>query len=250
MKHSEPNQEKTDGISQRRLSLARLRQVPSISSDSVSLGATLAVVGGFLDAYTFVTRDGIFANAQTGNVVLFGVEAALGQWSQALLHLPPILAFMLGVAVAETLKRPALQSVLREPARAVLLVEIAVLLIVGLLPRHVPDMFVTVAISFVASIQVSAFSRLIKWPYSSTMTTGNLRTATQAAYQAWIARDREAAERFLRFATIIASFLAGAFTGTFSSLYLGNRAIWVAAGILLLTLLLYNRELAENAPAG
>ena len=36
----------------------------------------LAGVGGFLDAYTFVGYHGVFANAQTGNIVLLGVGAA------------------------------------------------------------------------------------------------------------------------------------------------------------------------------
>ncbi|MDY5665615.1 MAG: YoaK family protein, partial [Blautia sp.] len=30
----------------------------------------LALSGGFQDAYTYNTRDGVFSNAQTGNVVL------------------------------------------------------------------------------------------------------------------------------------------------------------------------------------
>ena len=30
-------------------------------------------VGGFLEVYTFVTRGGIFANAQTGNIARIGI---------------------------------------------------------------------------------------------------------------------------------------------------------------------------------
>jgi len=48
----------------------KLGTIPSLSSNSIYLGALLAVVGGFLDVYTFISRDGVFANAQTGNVVL------------------------------------------------------------------------------------------------------------------------------------------------------------------------------------
>ena len=32
----------------------------------------LALSGGLQDAYTYCIRDGVFANAQTGNVVLIG----------------------------------------------------------------------------------------------------------------------------------------------------------------------------------
>jgi hypothetical protein len=43
--------------------------------DTLPTGLLLACAGGFLDAYTFVGRGGVFANAQTGNIVLLGVEA-------------------------------------------------------------------------------------------------------------------------------------------------------------------------------
>ena len=41
-------------------------------SESIRLGTLLAFSGGFLDAYTFMTRDGTFANAETGNIVWWG----------------------------------------------------------------------------------------------------------------------------------------------------------------------------------
>ena len=42
----------------------------------LEIGLMLCLAGGFLDAYTFVTRGGVFANAQTGNIVLLGLELA------------------------------------------------------------------------------------------------------------------------------------------------------------------------------
>ena len=40
-------------------------------SETVLIGSLLALAGGFLDAYTYICRGGVFANAQTGNIVLF-----------------------------------------------------------------------------------------------------------------------------------------------------------------------------------
>jgi uncharacterized membrane protein YoaK (UPF0700 family) len=97
-------------------------------------GLLLAGVGGFLDAYTFVGYGGVFANAQTGNIVLLGVDAQAGHWQEALLHIPPIVAFMLGVALAETLAQPAVRRIVRRPTRWVLIAEIVVLAAVG--PRR------------------------------------------------------------------------------------------------------------------
>ena len=43
-------------------------------SETIRLGMLLAVSGGFMDAYSYIERDQVFANAQTGNMLLFGVN--------------------------------------------------------------------------------------------------------------------------------------------------------------------------------
>ena len=70
-------------------------------SETVCLGALLAVLGGFLDAYTYLTRGRVFANAQTGNLVLLAMNLAGGQFQKAQYYLIPILAFIAGVLIAE-----------------------------------------------------------------------------------------------------------------------------------------------------
>ena len=45
-------------------------------SESFAAAALLALSGGLLDAYTYLCRGGVFANAQTGNMVLLAIRAA------------------------------------------------------------------------------------------------------------------------------------------------------------------------------
>jgi len=78
-----------------------------VTGGSLRLAVLLTLAGGFLDAFTFVGHGGVFANAQTGNVVLLGVEAAAGRWSAAVRHVPALLAYVAGVATAETMMNPA-----------------------------------------------------------------------------------------------------------------------------------------------
>lgn len=220
----------------------KLPTIPSLSSNSVRLGVLLAIVGGFLDAYTFISRDGVFANAQTGNIVLFAVRAANEEWKGALHYIPPILAFILGVLVSEVVKIPHIREILHSYRRSILILECIVLIIVGFLPKSVPNLLVTVCIAFVSSLQISTFNKLDKWNYNSTMTTGNLRTATLAAYLAFIERNQEAKRQFKEFFVIILSFLLGALLGTFSTTKIGDKSIWIAAGILVVALILYHRD--------
>ncbi|WP_338447731.1 YoaK family protein [Niallia oryzisoli] len=214
----------------------------SLSSNSIILGVLLAIVGGFLDAYTFISRDGVFANAQTGNMVLFAVKIANKEWEASFLHIPPILAFIAGEIVSEIVKIERVREVVYSYRRSILILECMILMIVGMLPPAVPNIVVTVCIAFVSSLQISTFNKIEKWAYNSTMTTGNLRTATQAAYSAFIEKSREAKQQFKDFATIILSFLFGALAGTFSTTYIGNTSIWIAGGLLVIATILYHRD--------
>ena len=42
-------------------------------------------------------RGKVFANAQTGNIVLLSTHLFEGDWGQALRYLVPVLAFLLGI---------------------------------------------------------------------------------------------------------------------------------------------------------
>ena len=64
----------------------------------------LALSGGFQDAYTYFTRDGVFSNAQTGNVVLMSQHFMMGEWKDGLKYLLPLLAFAFGVLAAERIQ--------------------------------------------------------------------------------------------------------------------------------------------------
>jgi uncharacterized membrane protein YoaK (UPF0700 family) len=204
--------------------------------EDLPTGLLLAGVGGFLDAYTFVGRGGVFANAQTGNIVLLGVEAGERHWLAALLHVPPILAFMLGVALAEVLARPAARRIVRRPARFVLVAEIVVLVIVGALPPQVPNQVVTAAIAFTSALQVSTFRSLQGIDYSTTLTTGNLRTLVAKAYLWRADHDSSAGRQAAQIATVVASFGVGAAVGALCTHFSGPRAVWVAAAMLVLAL--------------
>lgn len=47
-------------------------------SDSWLLAVFLTLAGGFQDAYSYNCRGQVFANAQTGNIVLLGQNLATG----------------------------------------------------------------------------------------------------------------------------------------------------------------------------
>ena len=52
-------------------------------SESLEIGILLAISGGLMDAYSYLFRGEVFANAQTGNILLFSVNLAQGNWAIA-----------------------------------------------------------------------------------------------------------------------------------------------------------------------
>lgn len=212
--------------------------LPTVTSESIFLGVLLTIVGGFLDAYTYIGRGGVFANAQTANMVLVGIDAFEGNWGQVLLYCLPIFAFIVGVIVSEILKKSSSSLFISNSKGAILAIEIVILLIVGFVPYTVSNIFVTVTLSFITSLQYCSFKKLADSPYASTMCTGNLRSASQAAYTAFTKKDHKAAKEALSLFIIIFSFIFGAFLGGFLTVSTGAHAAWFADIFLIISLIL------------
>jgi uncharacterized membrane protein YoaK (UPF0700 family) len=201
----------------------------------LTLGALLAVVGGFLDAYTYIDKGQVFANAMTGNVVLLGVSTALHDWNQASKHLMPIFAFAAGVAAAETVKRTQLHHPVHWPATSCLVTETVVLFILGSLPNDYPEYLFTLSISFIAAFQSSLFSKIEKQPINTVMTTGNLRSFFQTLMSMLFLWPRLQFDSRLRiFGTVCVAFFLGALFGGTVTPWAHNRALWFAGGLLLM----------------
>ncbi|MGG7057267.1 YoaK family protein [Clostridium tertium] len=214
-------------------------KVPShkITAESLRLGIILAIVGGFLDAYTFICRGGVFANAETGNIVLVALGITNGNYKNALMAAIPILAFVTGVIVTEKIREVSIRKYegSEKAEKLILIIEAIVLFVIGFIPNTIPHIFVTSTISFVSSVQISSFRRLVDSPYSTTMCTGNLRTASQSAYLAITKKDSEALARTIRYLGIILSFLVGASLGGVLTLYMGVKSIWLCSLLLLIS---------------
>ena len=208
-------------------------------SESFLVGALLAVAGGFLDAYTYLCRGEVFANAQTGNMVLLAHWLTERQWRRAGMYLIPILSFFAGVLVAEVLKTRFSGRAGRFHWRhTVLAVEIAVLTAASFLPQGKLDGVVNVMVSFVCALQVETFRKVRGNPFASTMCTGNLRSGTDALYHGLFRHDRIQLRRSALYFGIIACFICGAALGGVLSEWAPQRAVLLAAGLQLVAFFL------------
>ncbi|WP_163509245.1 YoaK family protein [Fodinicola acaciae] len=201
--------------------------------ESLVIAGLLAIASGFLDALTYLDHGGVFANAMTGNIILAGVSAAATHWGDTVGHLLPVAAFVVGGLVGECLMLPAARRFVPWPSASTLGLEIVFLGIVAGLPRAFTSSWLALGISFVAAIQSTSFRRVGGQSYSTIVTTNNLRSFVGHAFAAIREPDSRNRRLTLWFGLVCLSFLAGAAIGALCTMWIGDRALWIAAGILL-----------------
>jgi len=219
----------------------------SIRATSLAVCAMLAATGGFLDGFTYIGHGRVFANAMTGNTILLGAYLFIRAWDTALRYLPPLIAFLIAVWVAQAIQLHLKRRRETTPYGPVVVVEIVVLLVLSLLPATTPDALFTTSIAFVAAVQMQTFRQVNGRVFSSTFTTGNLRTLGEAAFK-WLfeGRSSDAAEVVRDFSVIVPAFLLGAIVGGVTTKVFGNRALWFGIGLLVLVAVRIELPLAVN----
>ncbi len=215
-------------------------------SESFPTAAFLSISGGLQDAYTYVFRGKVFANAQTGNIVLLSQNICERNWLQSAHYFVPLAAFAIGIIVAEQI-RGKYQNVQNIHWRQiVLLLEMILLFLVSFLPQSL-DMLANALVSFSCAMQVQTFRKVNGYAFASTMCIGNLRSGTAALSAYMRERKPRLLHQALCYFAIIFLFAIGAGIGGRLSMAYGERAIWVSSILLLISFLLMFIEEIEEA---
>lgn len=131
------------------------------------------------DAYTYMYRGKVFANAQTGNIVLLAQNLVDRNWQAALRYFSPLLFFALGVAMAECIRMRYQKAQKIHWRQLVLVMEIVLLFAVGFFPNDI-DLLANAMVSFACAMQVQAFRKVNGYAFASTMCIGNLRSGMES----------------------------------------------------------------------
>lgn len=201
-------------------------------SETFRLGAILAIVGGFLDAYTYILRGGVFANAQTGNIVLLGLSIAEGKGWEAITYSFPIIAFAVGVMIAEYIRNTFKKRPHVHWRQVIIALEFFILLTVAFLPMGKWNTFVNILISFICSMQVEGFRKINGNAVATTMCTGNLRSGTELLFQYIQTKEKILKQRCVQYYGIILFFIVGAVAGTYFSKLLAEAAVLLCCFLL------------------
>ncbi|EPX8801780.1 YoaK family protein [Listeria monocytogenes] len=204
--------------------MARSRQI----SESIGLGLLLALAGGFMDAYSYIERGQVFANAQTGNILLFGINLSEGNWAIAIQYFWPVVSFTVGIAISEVIHRRDIRRL--HWRQLSVLIEVVILIGVAFIPLD-HNLIANSLISFVCGIQVESFRKMHGRGIATTMCIGNLRSATQNLCDYFEYQEKQYLRNSLLYFTVILSFIIGAVVGNFFIQLFAQYAILVCAFI-------------------
>lgn len=201
-------------------------------SESIRLGIILALSGGFMDAYSYIQRGQVFANAQTGNMLLFGVNLSEGHYQAMLSYLFPVLAFAAGIALADTVR--VREANLLHWRQIAVLAEALILIVVSFIPTtmNLPANALT---SFACGIQVESFRKIHGRGIATTMCIGNLRSGTENLHHYVHTKERKYLDSSLLYYGIIVSFIIGAVIGNAMVHIMHQRAILCCSVLLIVT---------------
>lgn len=209
-------------------------------SESILTGILLAIAGGAMDAHSYLFRGEVFSNAQTGNVLLFGVHIATGDIPSALRHLWPILAFIAGILVADRIRYSGHMSKLHW-RQVSLAVEVALLILVSLMGNAL-DPIANAMLSLACGIQVESFRKVQKRAAATTMLIGNLRSFTAAMDSYVRTHSAESIEHMVIYSSLIISFVIGAILESLLLSLIGRYAVLLCAVLLSIVFFILYRK--------
>ena len=220
-------------------------------SDTIRLGILLALSGGLMDAYSYIYRGEVFANAQTGNILLLGVNLSQGRWREAVEYLVPVMAFATGILIAFLIRQHFRERAGKLHWRQLgVLGELIILALVAFLPHRV-DLLANSMISLACGFQVEAFRKIHGNSIATTMCIGNLRAGLHAAAEFAVSKKRADRNRAITYFTVILSFAMGAVLGNLAVHRWQNWAIWGSSLLLLVCFgLMFFREKEEEGEDG
>ena len=216
-------------------------------SESLGIGILLAISGGLMDAYSYLFRGEVFANAQTGNILLFSVNLAQGNWATALQYACPVTAFACGIALAAILRHrcPAQRAI--HWRQYCILFEVLVLFCVAWIPQSA-NLLANSLISLACGAQVESFRKIAGASVATTMCIGNLRLAIHDAIAYGFTGGLKEKASAQVSAAMIVSFAVGAILGNALISKIGTYAILGSTAILLccFVIMFISPEIKDN----
>ncbi len=216
-------------------------------SESMRIASIITFSGGLQDAYTYFARGKVFANAQTGNIVLMSEHLFNGDWEQVIHYLIPLAAFAAGIFAAEQIQGRYRHIKAVHWRQIVILIEIFVLILAGFVPSTM-NFLANAFVSFACAMQVQTFRKFHGHAYASTMCIGNMRSSMASISAYTRTHNKRELITGLSYFLVILIFALGAGFGYVLVERFGLRTVWISPAVLIIAffIMFMNTEKAEG----
>lgn len=182
---------------------------------------------GFIDVYTFLNYDGLFASAQTGNMVILGAKLLKGDFWEVLIHAFSFIGFMIGAFAAQGIvERYKNRSWKRY--RKYLFFQLVFLLILALIQTAVSASLIAFLLGLLAGYELTVFRKVKNTGMNNGIMTGNTKNLMNNMYLAVFHKKKEALQTFLDLLLGISLFLFGVIAGAAVLLISPLLILWLA----------------------
>ena len=181
-------------------------------------------------------RGEVFANAQTGNMLLFGVNAAGGDFAEAMKYFWPVITFTVGIILADFI-RSKIQDVHVHWRQIVLVGEIVLLFAVCWIPQSQNDL-ANMLISLACGMQVETFRSFRGNGIATTMCIGNLRSGTYNFDKYMQTHQKQYMKKAIVYFGVIFFFMLGAIIESIFIRHFGRHALHFSVILLIIACIL------------
>lgn len=189
----------------------------------------LTVVGGFLELYSYVCLNKVFATTITGNIVLSSINLINRNYFDIPKYIFPIISFSLAIILVEKIRKFLINYKIKWE-NYILLSEIVVFIFIPFINNSIISVSL---IALVSGMQIHSFSFINNSRYASTMCTGNVRNLMEAL----VNKDKI---KIKDYAIVILGFLVGVLLADiFIDLYY-QFSIYICIALILIVLFLIN----------
>lgn len=207
--------------------------------DTVSLlHFIMCAFGGFLGGYAVLTRSGLLASAETGNLINIVLMIAGRDFSEFAVRVGALLIYAAGIILVIVITK----TTQWDKRMFAILVNTAMALLQGFMPGDIDGMLAAYPIFFATAVQWSCFSGIWGYTAATIFCTNNLRQfVTSVVEYIWTREDKQA-ERIWVYGGTLLCFHLGVFAAGLLGRVLGLQAVWCALVLMVAAFLLVQAD--------
>ncbi len=217
----------------------------------------LMFVGGYYGGYTYNIRGGVFANAQTANLVLLSMHLGNGDFQGAAYYLIPFTAYFSGIIVSEVLAKEIKRFHALRWDTLLVGIELIVVILLGLMPGSWPDQICQISLNFICAMQFNTFRQAEGIGMATTFCTNHVRQFGSNLVKYVRSGDQRSGRKAKLHASMLLIFMLGVIAATIGCRLVTYKSIW-GAGIVLLVVFIrllladrtYEKEMLQKVPRG